>query len=114
MNLSTKWKAHFNHHGIVSEHWSSVGEIEALDHDILDWARINHFVVMTSDLDFGIILALDHIDRPSVILLRSADLIPAKIGKRVIELVKSHEIELLAGALVIIDEFKHRVRILPI
>ena len=79
----------------------------------MSWARDNGYVLLTHDLDFGVLLALTHAESPSVIQLRSQDVLPEVLGDRFIRVLKEHGSALERGALLTIDEGKSRVRILP-
>jgi predicted nuclease of predicted toxin-antitoxin system len=80
----------------------------------MHWARTNGSVVFTHDLDFGTMLALTHAAGPSVIQVRGQNVLPDHLAPTVIAALRQHESELAAGALVVVDEAKSRVRILPI
>ena len=54
MNLSPDWVAFLQSHGHTAVHWSTVGDIRALDPEIMEWARNNGHIVLTHDLDFGL------------------------------------------------------------
>lgn len=64
MNLTPDWKDVFQKHGWPAVHWSSIGNGQAPDREIFDWAMKNEHVVFTNDLDFSSILALTHNDGP--------------------------------------------------
>ena len=70
--------------------------------------------MFTHDLDFGHTLALTHGDGPSVIQIRTQDISPAVAGSSVIDAVQRFTEELAAGALVVIDEQRQRIRVLPL
>ena len=114
MNLSPDWVAELTAHGWLVVHWSTIGDPRATDREIMDWARSNGQVVFTHDLDFGTMLALTHASGPSVVQVRAQDTLPDHLSPIVIAALKQHEAELIAGALVVVDEAKSRVRILPI
>jgi predicted nuclease of predicted toxin-antitoxin system len=95
-------------------HWSSIGAPDALDKEILAWARTEGATVLTQDLDFGAILAATNADAPSVVLLRAQDSMPAAIGPQLTSLLHQHEAFLQAGALLIFEPGKLRLRILPL
>jgi predicted nuclease of predicted toxin-antitoxin system len=80
----------------------------------MDWALANRYVVFTHDLDFGTTLALTHATGPSVLQIRGQDVLPDRMGGLVIAAVGQHEALLAAGALVVVDYRKNRVRILPL
>ena len=114
MNLSPDWVAELAKHGLISVHWSSVGDPKATDREIMDWARSNGYTVFTHDLDFGTMLALTHSSGPSVIQVRGQDVLPDSMAPTVVAAVKQHETDLDTGALVVVDRSKSRIRILPI
>jgi len=57
MNLSPEWVEIFARHGWEALHWSKAGDPGATDNTIMEWARVNGYIVFTHDLDFGTILA---------------------------------------------------------
>jgi predicted nuclease of predicted toxin-antitoxin system len=114
MNLSPDWVGAFQKEGWEAVHWSNVGDIRAIDSVIMSWAKENRHVVFTHDLDFGTLLALTHAEGPSVIQVRTQDVAPAAISRLVIKVLHQFQSELEAGALVVVDEARARVRILPL
>lgn len=114
MNLSPSWVDELSKHGWISVHWSAIGNPRATDREIMDWARNNAHVVFTHDLDFGTMLALTHASGPSVIQVRGQNVLPDHMAPIVVAALKQHEADLDSGALVVVDESKSRVRVLPI
>lgn len=114
MNLSPDWVGVLAKHDIPSVHWSTVGDPRAEDTEIIEWARINNYVIFTHDLDFGTMLALTGAESPSVIQARTQDVTPAHLETKVLEVLRNHQLLLESGALVILDEGRERVRILPL
>ncbi|HBE82800.1 MAG TPA: hypothetical protein DDW24_08485 [Blastocatellia bacterium] len=114
MNLSPDWTAAFTAAGIESVHWSTFGDPRAEDTEIVDFARSNGFVVFTHDLDFGTILALTYAIGPSVIQVRTQNVIPSDLSSTIISVIREHEVALEQGALIVVDESRARVRILPL
>ena len=114
MNLSPSWAEELTANGWPAVHWSTIGSPRASDHEIMDWARLNEHIVFAHDLDFGTMLALTHAAGPSVIQVRGSDVLPDHMSPILLAVLKQHESELAAGALVVVDEAKSRVRILPI
>lgn len=113
MNLSPRLCACLQEHGHSCVHWSEVGEPEASDAVVLEWARREGHVVVTHDLDFGAILAATQASAPSVIQLRTQDVLPSAIEAVLAGALHRFERELTAGALIVVDQAKSRVRILP-
>ena len=114
MNLSPDWVNEFKLHHIEAIHWSAVGDIGALDVIIMDWARKNEYIVFTHDLDFGTALALTKAEKPSVIQVRTQNVTVAHLSKMVISSIETYADLLLKGALLVLDEDKKRIRILPL
>ncbi len=114
MNLSPGWVPFLVEHGVPAAHWSSVGDPREADAALMEWARVNEHVVFTNDLDFGTTLALTHSSGPSVIQVRTADLLPDRVGDLVVATLLQHEQALASGALIVVDERRARVRILPL
>lgn len=114
MNLSVEWSAFLEQEGWPAVHWSEVGDPRAEDATIMAWALAQGRAVFTHDLDFGTALALTHAGGPSVIQVRGQRVLPEHIGALVLAALKQYDAELSAGALVVIDEKRNRVRILPL
>ncbi|HUU11013.1 MAG TPA: DUF5615 family PIN-like protein [Phycisphaerae bacterium] len=114
MNLSPQWCRRLAARGHECMHWSEVGEPTATDATVMDWAARNDHVVLTHDLDFGAILASTRAAAPSVIQVRTQDVLPAAMEGLLADVLRRYETELTAGALIIVDEANLRVRILPL
>lgn len=114
MNLSPDWVEVLTRHGFAAVHWSTIGDPRAEDPALMSWARTNDYVVFTHDLDFGTLLALTQVEKPSVIQVRTHDVTPAHLAEMVIAALRNYESSLEAGALIVLDEGKSRVRILPL
>jgi len=70
--------------------------------------------VFTHDLNFGTLLALTRDSGPSVIQVRTHDVLPAHLEQLAITATRTYEPQLQQGAIVTVDESRSRVRILPI
>jgi predicted nuclease of predicted toxin-antitoxin system len=114
MNLSPSWVDLFVREGWEAIHWVNVGLPKASDTEIMEWAASNGHVVFTHDLDFGAILAIQRYRVPSVIQLRTQDVLPDKVGRWVAYAVRRFEQDLERGALVSLEPFRARARILPL
>lgn len=114
MNLSPEWEIEFKKYSISAIHWSKVGKPDADDALLMQWARENDYIVFTHDLDFGTAIALSGADKPSVIQVRTQDVTVSHLGKMVISALTNYKDLLTNGALIIIDDDKQRVRILPL
>jgi predicted nuclease of predicted toxin-antitoxin system len=114
MNLPPAWVAFFGQQGFEAVHWSAVGDVRATDAAIMEWARQAGYVVFTHDLDFSALLAATRANGPSVLQVRTQNVMPAAIGTHVLQVLKTYGQEIGRGAIVTIDEAAARVRILPI
>src|SRR5262245_40824788 len=114
MNLPPIWVPFLTEKGFDAVHWSQIGDPRAADATIMQWARSNDHVVFTHDLGFSALLAAGGQDSPSVIQVRSQDVIPDAIGADVGGVLRQHADQLRAGAISTIDEMTSRLRILPI
>jgi predicted nuclease of predicted toxin-antitoxin system len=59
-------------------------------------------------------LALTHATGPSVLQVRGQNVLPENLGPTVIAALRQYDAALAAGALVVVDEKKSRVRVLPL
>ena len=114
MNLSPEWVAAFQEHKIESVHWSTIGKANAKDSEIMDYARNHGYVVFTHDLDFGTLLALTQATSPSVIQVRSQNILPGSLAETLVRVLLQNETALENGALIVVDQSRERVRVLPL
>lgn len=114
MNLSVDWIPLLEQAGWSAVHWSAVGDPRAEDETIMAWALTNGHVVFTHDLDFGTTLALTHAGGPSVIQVRGQRVLPEHVGALVLAALRQYEPELSVGVLVVVQQAKIRVRVLPL
>jgi len=95
-------------------HVRTLGLQRAPDLDIVARASADSSVVLTFDLDFGDVLALGVLDKPSVIIFRLSDERPQSVNRRLSEVVSDRSRELESGALILVEDTRYRVRKLPI
>jgi len=114
MNLSPMWVRFLEENGFEAVHWSTTGEPTATDAVIMAWVRDRGFVVLTHDLDFSALLASTEAVGPSVIQVRTQDVLPEAVGSDVVRVLRDHRAAPDEGAIVSIDELASRVRVLPI
>jgi predicted nuclease of predicted toxin-antitoxin system len=65
-------------------------------------------------LDFGALLAATDAQSPSVIQIRADDTTPEAFGQTLVDSLRRYQLELQAGALIVIEPGRARVRILPL
>ena len=114
VNLSPSWVARLTRLGFEAVHWSTMGAPTASDHEILGWAREHGYVVITNDLDFSAILAATSGQTPSVLQIRTQDLLSDAAVNFVATAIEAFRPDIEAGALLSIDETGTRVRMLPL
>lgn len=71
-------------------------------------------IVLTSDLDFGAILAATKGVAPNVVQVRAEDLSPSAIGNQVISALRQAEPQFDEGVLVTVEPARMRLTLLPI
>ena len=94
-------------------HWSAVGDTAAPDPEIMKYARAHEYVILTRDLDFGILLSAGGIGRPSVVQIRTINGLASMVASLVIAAINAHVQSLEDGALLTITERKARIKALP-
>ncbi|MDP3073251.1 MAG: DUF5615 family PIN-like protein [Opitutaceae bacterium] len=114
MNLSARWVEFFSSHGIDAKHWSDLGSAADSDDTIFAHARENDFVIFTHDLDFSAILSRTAANKPSVIQFRHDRPRVAEFGPIMLRIIAENRESLEAGALLLVEPHRHRIRILPI
>jgi len=114
MNLAPEWVIALQQHGYEAVHWSAVGDPRATDHEITEYAQTHGYIIFTHDLDFGAILAATQTQSPSVLQVRTQNTFPEHLEPIVIAALNHYKQQLVAGALITVDERTRRVRMLPI
>ena len=114
MKLGLGFVAELQALGIEARHWSQVGALDAPDSVIMEWARREGFVVLTSDLDFGALLHSTHGMGPSVIQFRGSDLRVRAILGDLINVLDTFRDLLVRGALVTVAGKRVRIVELPV
>ena len=102
MNLPPIWGELLANEGFDAVHWGQIGDPRAADATIMQWARSNDHVCF-HDLGFSALLAAGGQDSPSVIQVRSQDVMPDAIGADVVGVLRQHADQLHAGAIITID-----------
>jgi predicted nuclease of predicted toxin-antitoxin system len=96
-------------------HVRSFGWQRRSDEEIFDLAARERRVIVSADTDFGQILANRRARSPSVVLLRDGtERVPSKQPPPIDRWTTLHEGALLAGAVLIVEHGRCRVRPLPI
>ena len=114
LNLPPAWVSFLSEREIEAVHWLEVGDLRAPDAQIMNWARENGCIVFTHDLDYSAFLAATHARGPSVLQVRTHDVLPSAIGELVLHVLQRHAVDLEKGAILTVDMLGARVRFLPI
>ena len=114
MNVSPKFPELLIKKGADAIHWIEVGAANAEDTEIMEYASKNNYVVMTCDLDFNIILAINNNLKPSIIQLRMQTISVEQHGEWIASAIMQNAGELENGAVLTIDAKKARLRLLPL
>lgn len=100
--------------GHDATHLRDQGLHRAADVDVFAKAAAEDRVVLAFDLDFGEIAALTQRRRASVILFRLRNTRTAHVIERLSEVLEHCSLSLASGAVVVVEEGRHRLRPLPI
>jgi predicted nuclease of predicted toxin-antitoxin system len=114
VNLSPDWVPVLNDAGFEAMHWVQVGDLSAPDREIMEWAVAKGYLVFSHDLDFSTMLALTRAGGPSLIQLRGPKVLPEQIAEQLIQSLGRFRADLQAGALLLIEPGRSRVRVLPL
>jgi len=114
MNLPPKLATALSQKGIQAEHWYGIGAPGASDMEIMDYARIGNYIVLTCDLDFTAMLSITQGRKPSLIQVRSHGLSIDKLADLLVSAIMQNEDSLKIGAILTIDPKRARVRLLPL
>lgn len=114
MNLSTQWVLALAASGSEAQHWLSIGDIAALDDEIVAVARAEGAIVLTRDLDFSAIVAITRLAKHSVLHLRDKDSFDKATVARMVMTLKAFESQLQSGAIPSIAGHRARIRSLPL
>ena len=82
--------------------------------EIFQKGFIEHRVVLTFDLDFGEIVAASEGRVVSVVLFRLHNTRTGHVIRRLQAVLEQSSAELQSGAIIVVEEARHRVRRLPI
>jgi predicted nuclease of predicted toxin-antitoxin system len=95
-------------------HLSELGMGRLSDREILELASREERIVLTFDLDFTDLLAAGLHQRPSVVIFRLKNQIPAAVTPRLLTLLTERAHELREGTIAIVEDARYRLRRLPI
>lgn len=114
MPLSPKTATYLNSLGYDAVHLFTLGKARATDEEIIELAKEQDRIILSTDLDFGTILACSKAVIPGIILFRIEYATVEKINiflKKILNMVK---LEDLRNSIVVVDDVRIRLRKLPI
>ncbi|MFH1778317.1 MAG: DUF5615 family PIN-like protein [Candidatus Omnitrophota bacterium] len=114
MPLSPKTANYLHSLGYDTVHLSSLGKERASDEEIVQLAKEQNRIILSTDLDFGTIMAYSKAVIPGVILFRVEYATPEKINLLLKKLLLALKPDDLKDSLVVIDDLRVRLRKLPI
>ena len=100
--------------GFDAIHLREKGLQRISDTAIIEKAKEEGRVILTCDLDFGDIMAASGGICPSVIIFRLEDERPGNMNKRLAQVLEESFDALEKGAIISVEETRHRIRLLPI
>lgn len=100
--------------GFEVVHIRDINMHRSLDSEILAEAKKDNRIVLTCDLDFGDLLAASGESYPSVVIFRLENETPSNMIKRLKQVLVESSEALRSGAVITVEEARHRVRVLPI
>ncbi len=114
VNLSPVWAKFLQDRGYEAAHWSELGDHNAADRVIMAYSSDRDAVILTGDMDFAEIHAFENSIKPSVIQMRTKDLLPFTQGPLVVRALTIGATDLKLGAVITIKGTRMRIAKLPI
>ena len=100
--------------GYGAVHLNALGLGRMKDADIVLKAREENRIILTSDLDFGQLMAASGARLPSVIIFRLPKMSPDIVNPRLRRVISDFRDALESGAIISVSERAARIRWLPI
>lgn len=100
--------------GYEAVHLKEEGLQRISDGEIVAKAMKEGRVILTCDLDFGDIMAASSKAWPTVIIFRLENERPQNINRRLLQVLEESFDALEKGAIVSVEETRHRIRFLPV
>lgn len=113
MGVSMSVVQYLRMEGHDAVHLRELGLHQALDGDVYALATADQRVILTFDLDFAEIAATAGSALPSVVIFRLNDTRVHRLIERLMIALKNSAIALSAGAIVVVDDARIRIKELP-
>ena len=114
MGVSQSVVAWLRDRGYDIVHLSDLGLQRLSDQEVFAKAVAEQRAILTFDLDFGEILAFSGEAVVSVVVFRLNDPRSSRVIERLDHVLRDVTTVLMAGAIVVIEEDRHRIRRLPL
>ena len=114
MGLSRSSVNWLRQNGYNVVHLREEGLQRTTDAGIVKKATKERRTILTCDLDFGDLMATSGEICPSIIVFRLQNERPENVNRRLEQVLKESSDALEKGAIIIVEEARHRVRLLPI
>jgi len=112
--ISPRTVDYLSRSGHEAVHVRELGMQRAPDRLLVEMARAEDRILLTFDLDFGEILALGVVSRPSVVIFRLLDERADSVNRRLQGVLSEQANALASGVLILVEDTRYRVRRLPI
>ena len=114
MGISPRTAGFLRGHGFDAVHLGEQGLYRMSDAEIMRKAADEGRVLVTFDLDFPRLLALMRASQPSTIVFRIEAFTTDQLNDQLIGVMKDLAAQLDAGAIVVVENDRVRIRTLPI
>lgn len=114
MGISPRTVAYLQNLGHDAAHLNDQNFGRLPDSEILEKARIEERILLTSDLDFGELIAASAAQLPTVIIFRLRNMRPESLNRHMALIFEKHENLLEAGFILSVTEGQIRARALPL
>jgi len=114
MNISPETIAYLQERGWNIIRVSEVLPANTSDQEILDFAKKNNRVIITQDLDFSMLIALQGYQQPSLITLRLSSSNIDFVNQKLLEVLNLWQDQINQGIALTVEDQKIRLRNLPI
>lgn len=114
-NLSPRLSAELNAAGCETQHVTELGLLQASDIEIIYFAKKHRAVVITADVDFGNLLMMHRLRKPSIITVRQVErLNVAELFELLMSAINTNRSLLHRGGIIVLEPGRVRQRALPL
>lgn len=114
MGISSRVASWLRNQGYDAIHLNDENLFQLPDKVIMEKAMSENRIILTADMDFGQLLALNKLQQASVIQFRVSDFTPINIEAKLELLFKKFADQLDGSFLITIEDYRIRYRKLPI